>query len=227
MNPRSRTVILVEMTGRPVSLGEEVANAVTHGVGLLASLVGVPVLLGAAVAGRDTALIVGAAVFGATLVGLYAASTLYHALPPSRAKRVFRVIDHAAIYLLIAGSYTPFTLGVLRGAWGWLLLGLVWALAVLGILFKTLGGLRFPRLSTLLYLGMGWLAVIALRPLALALPGAGLGLLVVGGLLYTGGVLFFVWERPRYSHMVWHLFVLGGSACHFLAVLWYALPRPG
>lgn len=213
--------------GRPLSLGEEVANSVTHGLGLLASLVGVPVLLATAVAAHDTALIIGSTVFGASLVGLYAASTLYHALPPSRAKRVFRVIDHAAIYLLIAGTYTPFTLGVLRGGWGWLLLGIVWSFAVLGILFKTLGGLRFPRVSTLLYLVMGWLAVVTLRPLAAALPGAGLGLLLVGGLLYTGGVIFFVWERPRYNHTVWHLFVLGGSACHFLAVLWYALPRPG
>jgi len=213
--------------GRPLSLGEEVANSVTHGLGLLASLVGVPVLLTTAVAAHDTALIIGSTVFGASLVGLYAASTLYHALPPSQAKRIFRVIDHAAIYLLIAGTYTPFTLGVLRGGWGWLLLGIVWTFAVLGILFKTLGGLRFPRVSTLLYLIMGWLAVVTLRPLAAALPGAGLGLLLVGGLLYTGGVIFFVWERPRYNHTVWHLFVLGGSACHFLAVLWYALPRPG
>ena len=212
---------------RRLTLGEEVANAITHGMGLIASLLGVPLLLGAAGAGHDLPLVIGTTVFAATLVALYAASTLYHALPHSRAKRVFRVVDHAAIYCLIAGTYTPFALGVLRGGLGWLLLALLWTLAGVGIVFKTLGGLRFPRLSTLLYLGMGWLAVLVVRPLAAALPAAGLGWLLAGGLLYTGGVLFYVRERPRYSHTVWHLFVLGGSTCHFLAVLWYALPRPG
>lgn len=217
-----------EMTNqRRLTLGEEVANAITHGMGLVASLLGVPLLLGAAGAGHDLPLVIGTTVFAATLVALYAASTLYHALPHSRAKRVFRVVDHAAIYCLIAGTYTPFALGVLRGGLGWLLLALLWTLAGVGIVFKTLGGLRFPRLSTLLYLGMGWLAVLVVRPLAAALPAAGLGWLLAGGLLYTGGVLFYVRERPRYSHTVWHLFVLGGSTCHFLAVLWYALPRPG
>lgn len=217
-----------EMTNqRRLTLGEEVANAITHGMGLVASLLGVPLLLGAAGAGHDLPLVIGTTVFAATLVALYAASTLYHALPQSRAKRVFRVVDHAAIYCLIAGTYTPFALGVLRGGLGWLLLALLWTLAGVGIVFKTLGGLRFPRLSTLLYLGMGWLAVLVVRPLAAALPAAGLGWLLAGGLLYTGGVLFYVRERPRYSHTVWHLFVLGGSTCHFLAVLWYALPRPG
>lgn len=210
-----------------LSLGEEIANAVTHGLGLIASLLGVPLLLGAAGAGHDVPLVIGTTVFAATLVALYAASTLYHALPHSRAKRVFRVVDHAAIYCLIAGTYTPFALGVLRGGLGWLLLALLWTLAGVGIVFKMLGGLRFPRLSTLLYLGMGWLAVLVVRPLAAALPAAGLGWLLAGGLLYTGGVLFYVRERPRYSHTVWHLFVLGGSTCHFLAVLWYALPGAG
>jgi len=211
---------------RRLSLGEEIANAVTHGVGLVASILAIPILLGAAAAGHDTGLFVATAIFAATLVLLYATSTLYHALPPSRAKRICRVLDHSAIYLLIAGTYTPFAVGILRGGWGWGLLGVIWVLAVLGILFKALGGLRFPRLSTLLYLGMGWLAVLVLRPLAAALPWTGLAWIVGGGLLYTAGVLFYVWERPRYSHMVWHLFVLGGSACHFVAVLWYALPGP-
>jgi hemolysin III len=212
---------------RPLSPGEEIANAVTHGLGLIGSLLGIPVLLGAAAAGNDRALLIGTIIFAATLVALYATSTLYHALPPSRAKRICRLLDHSAIYLLIAGTYTPFAVGVLRGGWGWGLLGVIWVLAALGIVFKALGGLRFPRLSTLLYLGMGWLAVLVLRPLAAALPLAGVAWVVGGGLLYTAGVLFFVWERPRYSHMVWHLFVLGGSACHFFAVLWYALPGPG
>jgi hemolysin III len=211
---------------RRLSLGEEIANAVTHGVGLVASILAIPILLGAAAAGGDTGLFVATAIFAATLVLLYATSTLYHALPPSRAKRICRVLDHSAIYLLIAGTYTPFAVGILRGGWGWGLLGVIWVLAVLGILFKALGGLRFPRLSTFLYLGMGWLAVLVLRPLAAALPWTGLAWIVGGGLLYTAGVLFYVWERPRYSHMIWHLFVLGGSVCHFVAVLWYALPTP-
>jgi len=211
---------------RRLSLGEEIANAVTHGVGLVASILAIPILLGAAAAGGETGLFVATAIFAATLVLLYATSTLYHALPPSRAKRICRVLDHSAIYLLIAGTYTPFAVGILRGGWGWGLLGVIWVLAVLGILFKAFGGLRFPRLSTFLYLGMGWLAVLVLRPLAAALPWTGLAWIVGGGLLYTAGVLFYVWERPRYSHMVWHLFVLGGSVCHFVAVLWYALPTP-
>jgi hemolysin III len=211
---------------RRLSLGEEIANAATHGVGLVASILAIPILLGAAAAGGETGLFVATAIFAATLVLLYATSTLYHALPPSRAKRICRVLDHSAIYLLIAGTYTPFAVGILRGGWGWGLLGVIWVLAVLGILFKAFGGLRFPRLSTFLYLGMGWLAVLVLRPLAAALPWTGLAWIVGGGLLYTAGVVFYVWERPRYSHMIWHLFVLGGSVCHFVAVLWYALPTP-
>ena len=150
---------------RRLSLGEEIANAVTHGVGLVASILAIPILLGAAAAGGDTGLFVATAIFAATLVLLYATSTLYHALPPSRAKRICRVLDHSAIYLLIAGTYTPFAVGILRGGWGWGLLGVIWVLAVLGILFKAFGGLRFPRLSTVLYLGMGWLVLLAIRPL--------------------------------------------------------------
>jgi len=169
-------------------------------------------------------LLLGCAIFVLSLLALYAASTLYHAIPDSRAKRVLRIVDHSAIYLLIAGSYTPFTLGLLRGALGWSLLGIVWGLATTGILFKLVFGVRYPHLSTLFYLGMGWLAVVALRPLASALPGPGLALLLAGGLCYTGGVLFYVWDRPRYHHAVWHLFVLGGSTCHYLAVLWYVVP---
>jgi hemolysin III len=212
---------------RALSLAEEIANSVTHGIGLVASLVGLPVLVVAAAGRADAMHVVGCSVFAACLVALYAASTVYHALPPSRAKQVFRVLDHAAVYLLIAGTYTPFTLGVLRGAWGWTLFGIVWGLAALGILFKTLLGMRYPRVSTLFYLLMGWLAVIAIRPLTMRMPAAGLGWLIAGGLLYTGGVAFFAWERQRHSHTVWHLAVLGGSICHFFAVLWYAAPIRG
>jgi hemolysin III len=208
--------------GRPQSLGEEIANSVSHGIGLLAALVGAPVLLLAAVGQGTTANVVGAGVFAATTVLLYLASTLYHALPPSRAKSVFRTLDHGAIFLLIAGTYTPFTLGVLRGALGWLLFGLVWTLAVAGVLLKVTTTFQHPVLSTALYLTMGWLALIAVRPFWLRVPPAGLLWLRAGGLSYTAGVAFFAATRLRYGHFVWHLCVLTGTACHFFAVLWYA-----
>jgi hemolysin III len=211
--------------GRQPSLGEEIANSLTHGIGLVASLIGIPFLVLAATDRGDIRIIVGSSVFAATLTLLYAASTIYHAIPPSRAKRVLQVVDHAAIYLLIAGTYTPFTIGVMRGAWGWTLFGIVWGLAALGILLKTLAGVRWPLGSILLYLLMGWLAVLALRPLAAALPGSALLWLLAGGLLYTVGVVFFLWEQPKYSHTLWHLFVLGGSGCHYLALLGYLI-RP-
>ena len=207
---------------RPQSLGEEIANSVSHAVGLLAAVVAIPVLVLSAVRRGDAAGIVGASVFAATMVLLYLTSTLYHALPRNRAKRVFRVLDHGAIFLLIAGTYTPFTLGVLRGTWGWTLFGLVWGLAAAGVVLKAMGGVRYPILSTCLYLGMGWLVLIAVRPLWLRMPPSGLLWLLAGGLAYTAGVAFFAAERIRYSHFVWHLFVLAGTACHFLAVLWYA-----
>jgi hemolysin III len=165
---------------------------------------------------------VGGAVFGAALILLYGASTLYHALPQPRAKRVFRVLDHSAIYLLIAGTYTPFALGPLRGPWGWVLLGTLWTLAVLGITMKATLGFRFPRLSTAIYLVMGWVGVIALRPLLAEVGVAGVAWIIAGGVCYTTGVIFFAWERLRYGHMVWHLFVAAGSVCHFFAVLWHA-----
>jgi hemolysin III len=209
---------------RHLSLGEEIANSLTHGAGFVASVVGLPVLVIAAAAHGDAAQTVGCGVFAASLIALYSASTLYHALPPSRAKEIFRVLDHALIYVLIAGTYTPFTLGVLRGAWGWTLFGLVWGLAAVGIVFKTLRGLRYPRASALLCVVMGWLAVAAIQPMVTRVPAAGLVWLVGGGLLYTGGIAFYAWERQRYSHVVWHIFVLAGSVCHFFAVLWYAAP---
>lgn len=211
---------------RIASPREELANALTHGVGLLASLVGLPVLVLAAMARGERLMVIGASVFGATLIALYAASTLYHAIPHPTLKQRLRVVDHAAIYLLIAGTYTPFTLGVLRGAWGWSLFGIVWTLAALGVLFKLKFGPRFQRASTAMYIAMGWVIIIALKPLMQALPSAGLMLLGAGGFLYTGGCVFYLAKRS-WSHPVWHLFVLGGSACHFFAVLWYAAPAAG
>lgn len=211
------------MSERPQSPGEEIANSLSHGIGLAAALVGASFLIVAAIQRGSASFIVGASVFAATMVFLYLASTLYHALPSNQAKEVLLVCDHAAIFLFIAGSYTPFTLGVLRGAWGWTLFGLVWGLAVAGIAFKVIGGaVRYHRLSTGIYLGMGWLFLITAGPLWHRLPLAGLLWLLAGGVAYTVGVGFFVTERIRYNHFVWHLFVLAGTACHFVAVLRYA-----
>jgi hemolysin III len=168
------------------------------------------------------AAVVGAAVFGATMALLYLTSTLYHAMAPSRAKRVFQILDHSAIYLLIAGTYTPFTLGVLRGAWGWTLFGVIWGLAAIGIFLKSVRGIRYPRLSTAVYLAMGWLVVVALKPLLINVPATGMFWLVAGGVAYTAGVIFYAANRMRYAHFVWHLFVLAGTTCHFVAVLRYS-----
>jgi len=213
---------VLELEERPQTLGEEIANSVSHGIGLLAALIAFPILVGSAFNRGDLAGTVGASVFATTMVLLYLASTLFHALPPNRAKRVFQILDHSAIYLLIAGTYTPFTLGVLRGVWGWTLFGLVWGLAVIGTVFKTLGGVRYTTFSTWVYLAMGWLVLIAIEPVWALVPKWGLFWLVAGGIAYTAGTVFFMAERIRYFHFVWHLFVVLGTACHFIAVLWYA-----
>ncbi len=212
-------------TDRVVSLQEELANAVTHGVGLVLSLIGMPILILAALDRGERMTVIGASVFGATLIALYAASTLYHAIPHPTIKQRLRVVDHAAIYLLIAGTYTPFTLGVLRGTWGWTLFGIVWTLAALGVLFKVVfGSGAMAKLSTAIYVAMGWVIIIAIKPLMASMDHAGLMLLIAGGLCYTGGVIFFVDKRRAWTHPVWHVFVMGGSICHYFAVLWYAAP---
>jgi hemolysin III len=192
-------------------------------VGLIASLVAFPVLLVRAQSSSDSSAVAGAAIFGATLILLYATSTVYHALPISKGKQLFRVLDHSAIYLLIAGTYTPFALGPLRGPWGWTLLVVIWALALIGIGSKLTIGFRLPHLSTGLYLLMGWLIVVAIKPLVETIPRAGLLWLAAGGVAYTGGVVFYAMKRVRYAHMIWHLCVAAGSVCHFIAVLHYAI----
>ncbi len=211
------------MSDRVLSIGEEIANSITHGLGLIASIAALPMLLVRARSSNDPSAVMGAAIFGVTLILLYATSTVYHALPLSNGKRFFRVLDHSAIYLLIAGTYTPFALGPLRGPWGSALLAVIWTLALVGIGWKLVVGFRLPHLSTAMYLLMGWLIVAAIKPLVENIPRAGLFWLAGGGLAYTGGVAFYAMKRVRYSHMIWHLFVAAGSVCHFIAVLGYAL----
>ena len=217
------TGILRVRARRDQSRGEEIANSVSHGAGLVAALIGIPVLMVHAARHGDAGFIAACALFSLTIVLLYLASTLYHALPAGKAKRVFKVLDHSSIYLLIAGTYAPFTLGVLRGAWGWTLFGIVWGLAVAGVALKASGKASNPILSTAVYLLMGWVVVIAIDPLFTRVPTAGLLWLLAGGLCYTGGVVFFATDsQVRYGHAIWHLFVLAGTVCHFFAVLWYA-----
>ncbi|HVB31487.1 MAG: PAQR family membrane homeostasis protein TrhA [Gemmatimonadaceae bacterium] len=216
------------MSDRPQTLGEEIANSVSHGAGFLASVAALPLLVIAGARHHNAWQVVAGAIYASTLVLLYGASTLYHAVPArSHAKPVLRVVDHGAIYLLIAGTYTPFALGALRGPWGWSLLGTIWTLALAGIVLKAGVGFKYPRLSTAVYLLMGWLVVVAIHPLAVAVGPAGLAWLLAGGAFYTLGVLFYTRPRMRYAHLVWHLFVLGGSACHLVAVAGYAngIPR--
>lgn len=219
---------------RDQSPGEEIANAVSHGAGALAAVAAIPVLLVDAAAGGSSAVeIFAAAVFGVSVLTMYLISTLYHALPAGnvslggrrrgRAKRVFQVLDHSAIYLLIAGTYTPFALGVFKESWGWPMFAVVWGLALTGVLLKCLGAARHPVVSSGLYLGMGWLVLVAAQPLFDDLPFAGFLWLLAGGLAYTLGVVFFALDsRVRYAHLAWHLLVLAGTTCHFVAVLVYA-----
>ncbi len=210
---------------RHQTLGEEIANAISHGLGFLLAIASLPILVFHA-AQRGTAVnVVAASVFAGTMILLYLVSALYHALPPSRAKVWLNRLDHAAIYVFIAGSYTPFTLGVLYGGWGWTLFGIVWSAAALGVTIKLLDRLKHPLWSTALYVAMGWVALVAAGPLIERMPSTGIVWLVAGGLSYTlGAVVFLLDERVRYAHFVWHLFVLGGSVCHFFAALWYAVP---
>jgi hemolysin III len=211
------------MDERAQSLGEEIANSASHGVALLLAFIGLPFLILSSVQHGTAADVVGASVFATTVVLLYFASTLYHAVPHPPAKRLLQKIDHGAIYLLIAGTYTPFTLGVLGGPWGWTLFGLVWALAVIGVTLKAFDRISHPVWSTGLYVVMGWLVLIAAKPLLASIATPGLILLAAGGLAYTLGVVFFALDsRVRYGHFVWHLFVVAGTTCHFFAVLGYA-----
>lgn len=204
---------------------EEIANSITHGIGTGLSVAGAAVLIALAALHGDVWRIVSFSIYGTALIILYLASTLYHSFRNPEIKRIFKIIDHSAIYLLIAGTYTPFMLISLRGTWGWTLFGIVWALAFSGIAFKTFFIDRFKKLSVLVYLLMGWLCVIAFKQMLANIPFGGLVLLIAGGLFYTGGVIFYGWHRLKYNHAIWHLFVMGGSICHYFAIFFYLLPK--
>ncbi|VBB05151.1 hly-iii [Lucifera butyrica] len=205
---------------------EELWNAITHGIGAVLALAGLVVLVVSASFYGNVWHIVSFSIYGATLLLLYLASTLYHSFQKEKVKYVFKIIDHSAIYLFIAGTYTPFTLVLLHGVWGWSIFATIWALAVAGIVFKIFFVKKFKILSTLCYVGMGWFVLIAVKPLIASLPTVGLYWLVLGGLFYTVGTVFYLWRRLPYHHTVWHLFVMAGSAAHFIVVLLYVLPVP-
>jgi len=206
------------------SCAEEIANSITHGLGTLLSIGGLAVLVGFASVHGNAWHITACSIFGATLILSYVTSTLYHSIPQPAAKRVLKVLDHAAIYLLIAGTYTPFTLVSLRGPWGWTLFGIIWGLALFGVVLKTTMLGRIAGFSTLIYLAMGWIVLVAIKPMLAAVAPGGLLLLLLGGLAYSGGVLFYAWKKLPYNHAIWHLFVLTGSLCHYFAILFYVIP---
>jgi hemolysin III len=215
----------MESTLHADGVAAETANSITHGLGAVLSVAALVLLTVSAVQHGSARQVVGGVIFGFTLVLLYTMSTLYHALRNRRAKHVFHILDHSAIYLLIAGTYTPFCLSTLRGEWGWSLFGIVWGLAALGVAFKSVYTGRFEFLSTAVYLAMSWMVMIAVVPLWRALPRAGMAWLLAGGFFYTLGVVFYGWHRLKFHHAVWHLFVLAGSLCHVVAVLGFVIPR--
>lgn len=210
----------------PGFLSTELTNTITHGVGLLFSVAGLTLLVVFASLRGTATHIVSVSIYGATLVLLYLASTLYHGTRHPRAKRVMQIIDHAAIYLLIAGTYTPFALVPLHGAWGWSIFGVVWGLALLGIVYKILFIGRFKLFAIMVYLGMGWLSLIIIKPLLAVAPVGAVWWLLAGGLCYSAGLIFYRWTSLKHHHAIWHLFVMAGSTCHFFAVMFYVILLP-
>jgi len=201
--------------------GEEIANSITHGIGALLGISALVLLVVSASRYGDAWSIVSCSIYGSTLIFLYTASTLYHSFTGKRVKRIFRFFDHASIYLLIAGTYTPVLLVSLRGPWGWSLFGIVWAMAVGGIIAKITVTGTWDFLSTLVYIAMGWIIIIAIKPLLSAAPAGFVVWLCIGGISYTAGTVFYLWEGIPYNHAIWHLFVLGGSIAHFFGILFY------
>lgn len=201
------------------SLGEEIANSITHGTGVGLSIAALVILVVLAARQSNAWKVVSFSIYGASMITLYLASTLYHAFPQPRVKSFFRILDHSSIFLLIAGTYTPVTLGILRGGLGWTMFGVIWALAIAGVNFKIFALGKLRMLSVLIYVLMGWMVLVAIGPLMKATPKAFLWWMLAGGLSYTLGVVFYAWKKLPYHHAVWHLFVLGGSICHFFGML--------
>ena len=206
------------------SEGEELANRLTHAFGALAGLIGAIILITLAAQQHDSYRIVSACIYGGSMVTFYCLSTVYHSVRKPYVRYIFRILDHASIYLMIAGSYTPFALVTLRGPWGWSLFGTVWGLGIVGAVMKIFTTHRLRYIGPILYIALGWIVVIALKPLFAALPAGGLFLLFVGGIAYTVGVIFYLWDRLPYNHAIWHLFVLAGSVCHFCSIFYYVIP---
>lgn len=206
------------------SLGEEIANSITHGFGAMLSVAGLTLLVTHAAQQNDVWRIVSFSIYGGTMILLFLMSTLYHSFQHEKVKQVFKMLDHCAIYLLIAGTYTPFLLVTLRGTMGWILFAVIWLLALLGIIFKLAFRHRFKKLSLVTYVTMGWLALLVGQELTRSLSAGGMAWLIAGGLAYTLGVIFYVWKKLPYNHAIWHLFVLAGSLCHYTAIFFYVLP---
>lgn len=207
------------------TLIEEIINSATHGMGALLGIAALVIMTVMAAEQSSALKVVSSVIFGSSLILMYSASAIYHAVTSKRLKYIFKVMDHSSIYLLIAGSYTPIVLVILRGGWGWSLFGVIWGFAILGLIFKLFATGKFEIVSTLAYVCMGWLAIIAIKPLYDALPAGGIFWLFGGGLCYTLGVIFYAWDRLRFGHAIWHLFVLVGSICHFFLILFYVIPR--
>lgn len=208
------------------TLGEEIANSITHGIGAALSVAALVLLIVYATQHRDVWRIISFSIYGTSLFALYLASTLYHAFTHEKVKHFFRLLDHSCIFLLIAGTYTPPTLIVMRGTWGWTLFTTIWAMAVAGLVFKTFNMERYQFISVVIYIIMGWLAIIAIKPMLASLPAGMFTWVLVGGLFYTFGIVFYAWEKLPYNHAVWHLFVLGGSITHFFGILLYLALQP-
>ncbi|NND72641.1 MAG: hemolysin III family protein [Rhodothermales bacterium] len=206
---------------RPQSISEEIANSISHGAGLVLAIIAAPFLISTAIS-HGLMPAVGAGVFIGSAILLYLSSLVYHALPRTKLKSIFQIVDHTAIYVLIAGTYTPFTMGVLNGTFGWTMLGVVWSMALAGIIFKLATGIKYPKTSVAIYLLMGWTIILAIKPMLALMPFAGLIWIAAGGFFYTVGVIFFAMDQIKYFHFIWHLFVLAGTACHFVAVFLYA-----
>lgn len=208
----------------PEAFQEELANTITHGIGIALSIAGLVLMIVYSALNGNAWHVVSSSIFGSTMIFLYTASTLYHSARTENLRHFFKILDHSFIYILIAGTYTPFTLVTLNGWLGWTLFGVIWGLAVMGVVFKFFFVHKFKKLSTVIYLLMGWMIIIAINPLMDALPSGGLYWLIGGGLSYSFGVIFYVWHSLRFSHGIWHLFVLGGTIFHFFAVFFYVIP---